>query len=403
VRLLAGCGLISFLSLPTLYIYPFGVFAIAIADSNQWPTQQVAAMIGPAIALSLFAHPVNGWLIQRFHKPTIAVLAQVGAAAGLCLLAFAPPDLQHFKQMLIAAVLLSTLTSPAITSALVSENFDRRRGLALGVVMACTGIGVAALPIISAKVIGIWGWRVAYAVLAVITLTAAIANVPLLRFPAHQSVLQRAATDGRNDGLIAALKKPTFWLMAAFFFVLAVAANAMPVHLPLILQERGSSAEVGALSLTVIGLTMIVSRPLMGYLIDRLPIRMVLAILLAGPLAGSASLLLTRGRIAGLISAGGFGLAIGGEFVCLGYMVSRGFALNSFGMIYGWLALAFGAGQALGPMSISVLVTRAAGNYAPALLLVSVASLTALGLALCVKDSDFMSPGPAYSGGMNPG
>jgi MFS family permease len=388
-RVLAGCGLVSFLSLPTLHIFPFGVFAIAIANSNGWPAQQVAATIGPALLLANVAYPVNGWIIQRFHKPTIAVLAQAAAALGLCMLAFAPSDLQVFRWVLIAAVLLSTLTNPAITSVLICEHFDRRRGLALGIVMACTGIGVALLPVIAAKLIGIWGWRTAYGVLAAATLTASIANVFLLGSAGRQAVAQFDEPVRRTGALAEAIREPTFWIIAALFFTLAAAANVVPIHLPLILKARGSSAQVGALGLTVIGLSMIVSRPVVGYLIDRLPIRAVLTIMLAGPLIGSASLFLTSGATAALLSAGGFGLAIGGEFVCLGYIISRGFALSSFSVIFGWLAFATGAGQALGSMAISALVAKSGGNYASALLLVVIAALAALGLGLCLKDSRF--------------
>ena len=389
VRVTMASSLISFLSLPTLIIYPFGIFAIAIAEHSGLAKQQVAAMIGPALLANIITQPLVGWIVQRFPKPAIAVAAMIGASLGLLLLSLAPATPVVFVLALTLATVLTSAATPTIVSALVSETFDRRRGLVLGTVMALTGLGIALLPVLVSSLIGGWGWRGAYVGLSILAGAGALLNFILLR---GVSTSRPTGSASEATTLSALTRDPTFWIIALFFFLLAVVANAIPMHLPLILQERGAAPQIRALSLTVLGFTMIVSRPLLGWAVDRLPVRWVLAIMVVGPLAGSALLLNAHGEVAALISAIGFGLAIGGEFVCLGYMVSRGFPLNRFGAIYGWLSLVLALGVAAGPMAISALV-KATGGYGAALMMMVAASVLALIVCAFLKDSRFRADG----------
>jgi OFA family oxalate/formate antiporter-like MFS transporter len=387
-RVLIVGALGSFFNFATLIMYPFGVFAIAVAKTNGWSTQAVAAMLGPALLVNFWTMPVVGWAVTRFHKPRVAVFALTGLGAGVGLLAFAPPSEKLFGITLAVALLLASAANPTVYSALVLETFERRRGLALGSIIAFTGLGMSAIPVVSARLIEAWGWRAAYGILGGCAICVALVSALLLR--GRRSVLPRPVRRSlaTRQILSAAVRQPTFWIIAGIIFLLAATANSVALHLPLILQERGASSRIGALSVAVIGLTTIVSRPIIGYLIDHLSIRLVLTIMLVGPIAGYASLMLTTGALAGLVSAIGFGLAIGGEFVCLGYMISRAFPMEHFGIIYGWLGLGLFLGQACGPIGISLAV-KLAGGYGLSLAMMISGCLLALGLSWSLKESRF--------------
>lgn len=390
-RVLMAGSLLSFFSGPAILIYPFGIFAIAIAESAGLPKQQIAATIGPVLLLTIPLAPVLGWIIQRFHTPALAVMGMVGAGCGLLVLSAAPVTPILFTAFLAVAFLLTQLASPGVTSALVTHKFDKGRGLALGAVSAFTGLGVAVVPAVDSWMIGQWSWRHAYAAGGVVILLAAVVNLLLLR-----GVSSTRSTGGGVPGqaMGAVLKEsvaflrrdPTFWLIAGYFFLLVVVANAMPLHLPLILEERGAAANTQALSLTVTGVTMVVARPLLGWVLDWLSVRAVLAILATGPLVGVLILLASGGTSLALVSAACFGLALGGEIVCLSYIISRAFPLERFGSTYGWCMLVLALAAGAGPIAISALF-KVGNSYDAPLMMMAVASLLALILCYFLKES----------------
>jgi MFS family permease len=65
------------------------------------------------------------------------------------------------------------------TLKVVSNWFDGRRGLALGLTMAGTGTGAIVMPPIAQGLISVLGWRSAYATLSVLGLVVAIPMVAL--------------------------------------------------------------------------------------------------------------------------------------------------------------------------------------------------------------------------------
>ncbi len=61
----------------------------------------------------------------------------------------------------------------------VSNWFDRRRGLALGLAMAGIGTGAIVMPPVAQRLISVLGWRLGYATLSVLGLVVAIPMVTL--------------------------------------------------------------------------------------------------------------------------------------------------------------------------------------------------------------------------------
>lgn len=392
LKTLAACSVGSFFGLSTLIIYPFGVFALSIAQNFNWPRRDVAGMMGAALLITIVLQPVTGWVVNRFPKRATALTAMAGLALGTLLLALAPGVRWLFPWLIAGSIILGSLAAPTIYSAILAKAFDRRRGLALGFATAFSGVGIALVPIFCSHVNEAYGWRAGYGVLTVLAALAFILNAWLLPKSLDDAPIAPPQPAAKLSMAVAqAFRLPRFWKMAVIFLLLSVAANGVPLHLPIILKERGASSDLAALSLTVTGGAMVISRPLLGYLLDRLPVRLIVCAMLLGPLIGSLALILTTGPMAACAAAFGYGLAIGGEFVCLGYMVSRGFEISYFGAIYGWLAVALAGGVSGGPIGISLLL-RLGHGYGPPLIMVACVSLLAIGATLTLSDADFRRP-----------
>ena len=70
--------------------------------------------------------------------------------------------------------------------------------------------------------------------------------------------------------LSEAVKDRIFWLLAAVFILLGIVTVAIFVHLPSLLTDQGLAESRAALAISTLGVAIIVSRIICGYLIDRL-------------------------------------------------------------------------------------------------------------------------------------
>jgi MFS family permease len=373
-RVLAGSCIGSFFNISTIIIYCFGVFAVGIAEELGVTRLAATKLIGPALLLTIVAQPAVGLAIDRWPRRNVALTAIALLAIAPALIAIAPAEGMALTLVITVAVALSCLASPGIYNAYLSDSFTQRRGLAMGVSAAFTGLGIAALPVIAGSLVASHGWREAYLIFAVMIALAFVVN--LLLFPRVDSAVRRDPVIVR-DVLRATLRRPVFWLLAVIFFLIPITVNSLPIYLPLILSQRGASAELSAAGMSAVGISMVISRPILGFLIDRFAPWKVVVGMMAGPLIGSLALLIGTGVQTGFMAAVGFGIGIGGEFVALGFLVARIFGLRNFGLVYGWLSMAVACGVALGPIIVGALA-RDTDFSRPLLLIAAVAVLAML-------------------------
>lgn len=114
-----------------------------------------------------------------------------------------------------------------------------------------------------------------------------------------------------------------------------------------------------------IGLAVIASRMVVGFLLDRMfAPRIAIVICIIGA-SGGVTLLLGGAPYAS-VTAIALGLALGAELDLMGFLVSRYFRLTDFGRIYGWQYGAFIFASGLGPLWVGA-VRDATGTYTMAL------------------------------------
>lgn len=396
-RVIIAAAAGSFVNLATVLLYTFGVFVEPVVQNTGWAQTTVGSAAGVAFLVTIVTLPIVGLAVARLPLRRMAGASLLLLAIGALLVGLAPRTADQFAWTLVLAVLIGSGATPTLYSAIVSRAFDKGRGLVLGVVSAFTGVGIAVLPPLAAYIAATANWRTAYVTLGLVALGLAVV-VPLVLPKLPQFAPPPAANVGGGGQLPGmtlreALATRVFWVLALMYFLLALVANGVPVQLPVILGERGATPQAAAFGMTVMGLTVIVGRVLVGYLLDRAPPAWVMAIMLGGPLASCALLLWSGGQPLGLLAAAGLGLAVGGEFVGLAWMVSRAFGLRTFGLIYGWLAVTIAAGTSLGPIMI-IRLRGLTGDFQTPLLVMLAVAIGAILTALTLRRSQFQ-----YGGG----
>lgn len=372
LRTVLGSGLALFAGPGVVLVSTFGVFVGPISQAMNWERALVAAALAPATMITALFVPGAGWLSDRYGPRRVILGYGFCFALGLALLGSSSSSLALFGALVALAGVLGAGLSPIPTSQLVVGWFDRHRGLALGLIQAFGGLGVAIMPPVAAIAIHTWGWQGAYRVLGltVLVIVVPVAIWVLRDPPRHFS--PKAELDVRMpaSGLSAreAIATRTFWLLIPAFFLASITALGGFISLPLLLADTGVAPTRAAFLVSFTGISMIVARIVFGALLDRFSAHRLTASAFLCPAA--ANLLLATGvnEVTAVIAAILFGLAAGAEGDALGYIVAKEFGMKNFGKLYGMIFFTYAAGSGLGPSFILALRERLGGETAMCML-----------------------------------
>jgi MFS family permease len=317
-----------------------------------------------SIALAA-ANPVVGWAVDRFSPKAPSVLGLLLLSAGFASLGAFVHSTGGYLALQTLVAFFGAASGPIAYTKFIGATFTRRRGLALGLTMTGIGCSAAVVPPLLAAIIASQGWRSGYFALAVIPLAGALATA--LLFPSAGT-----ARTARPDTPSPARSEPADWIRSRVFWTLAATFAAMSLsfggllpHFVPMLTDGGLTPLAAGRIAGEIGLAVIASRLVVGYLLDRVfAPRIAIAICLIAA-AGSLVLIL-NGISAASVTAIAIGLALGAELDLMGFLVARYFGLANFGRIYGWQYCAFVLASGLGPLWVGA-VRDATGTYVPAL------------------------------------
>ncbi|HEX8389571.1 MAG TPA: MFS transporter [Sphingomonas sp.] len=341
----------------SLYFYSLGVFIKPMAAEFGWTRGQASlgALVGTAAA-ALAAVP-TGRLVDRYGSRPVALGSLALLAIGFVALGTLTSGLASFLALAFALSLVTAGSSPIALTRLVVAGFVHARGLALGIVLAGTGLGAILVPALLTPYIAAHGWRNGYLALAAVILVVG---------PVVALILARCREDVRTDRRpeipIATLaREPAFWLLMATFLLAAAAVLGTVVQFVPMLSDWGlPPAAAGGLA-ALIGIAAIVGRLIAGLLMDRFPAYAITVLMFLCAAAGLVVLGLGGARFAApgaLIT----GFAIGAEVDLMAFLVARHFPPRAYGKTYGAIYTAFLIGGAVGP-ALSGFLKDATGDY----------------------------------------
>ncbi|GLZ81709.1 MFS transporter [Actinorhabdospora filicis] len=347
----------------------------------------VAFLIGTLAGAA--AMPVIGRLVDRYGSRRAITVIAAGLGAVLIGMAFIT-GIAGLTAGFIGIRMLGQGALGLAATTIAAHWFERRRGIATGVVSAFGLAGICLLPIAMEKVIAASSWQTAWLVQGVgvwlIALPIAVFGVRNRPADLGQHVDGEPPTAGTlrdQAGMTRAeaLRTPYFWVLAAAVGVTGLLTSAVAFHQVALFEAHGMSVADAAgnfLPQTVAGTLMALAA---GAVLDKASPRLLIAVTVGFLAAGLAwAVVITPG-----LSAIGFGLVLGSA----GYLISpvgdglapRLFGVRHIGAIRGTIA-AIGVGaSAFGPLLFTVL-HDVAGTYTLPLLLSATLPL-AVGVAAC--------------------
>jgi predicted MFS family arabinose efflux permease len=360
------------LGLSGLPFYTMGVFIDPLAHAFGWTAADVQSgllvMLWGAVVLS----PCAGWAVDRFGPRPVASVSVFLFGLSFMSLSLGNGDLLLFRLRWILIASAGAGTLPLVWGKVIALRFERSRGLALGLVLAGSGVTGFVAPPLAQALIDHFGWRAAYAGLGALPLLLALPLVVIL-LPAspgggQDGEFRAPGADLAGSTLGHALASPRFWLIAIAIAVVAAAAAGCISNLVNILSSHGQTRGTAVWIASLVGLFVVAGRAASGVLLDRYWAPGIAAAFLAAPAAGCLLLVFESHSLGwAALAAILIGLAAGAEFDLLAYLLAAYFGLRRYGVIYGAASAAFGFAAGAAPIVFAAAFDRT-GSYDVALL-----------------------------------
>ena len=387
--IMATCmGIIS--SSLVLPYYSIGALLTPVTEEFGWSRAQFQAAILFSSGLGALTSPIIGWLNDKYGPRRVALPSMIGLSIGLLTASQIEGELWMLFLAYGMMALLGAGTIPVTWTRAIATSFFKRRGLALGLALTGTGICASIAPHYTVWLTDHYGWRGAYVGLALVPLVLAW---PMLYFlfkpldthsdaeleePDTKAALENGLTLGE------AVRGYRFWiLLLSILFAYQGFSGIGPNLLPS-LTDDGFSRDQAASVQSVFGISIIVGRVVVGYLVDRFWAPGVAAFCLAIPAAGAAMLHGSQTFETAALAAFLIGFAAGAELDLMAFLAARYFGLAHYAKIYSILYATLAVCSGTAPM-IFASVYDATGSYdlgysmASVLFLVSVVLILMLG------------------------
>ena len=372
--ILAGALLI--VSIACSMRYSFSVFYAEILGEFGWSRAETAAAFSVGLLVYGISSPVVGTLVDKFGPRGVLLFGASLLASGL--LAMSQVNsiwLFYFLFGIVMAVGINAIGF-AVHAAYLPNWFVRRRAFAFGILLAGQGAGNVLVGLYQ-RLIASFGWRAAYAVLAVITFSVVMPLAVLLirRTPQEKGLLPdgtagslaKEESSGVRESsidlliinrewatsewtLVRALRTYRLWMMFLMFFSFSVALNLILAHQPIYSQDIGFSTMFAASIFALAGFTTIIGN-LCGFISDRLGREVTYILGVFGTIIAVVVLMSATPSQPWLqyLYAVFWGISLGIGTTAIYPSLADLFAGKHFGSINGFCMLGFGVGGAIGP------------------------------------------------------
>lgn len=370
------------LAVSTGAILTFGVFLKPLLDAFGWTRAEVSLAYSLNWIIFGLCSPIWGALSDRFSTRRVVLLGGIIYGGGMLLTSQVRSlwELYLFFGVL-TGVGMSAFYAPL--TAMVVRWFTQRKGLAIGLISAGTGVGTFVLPPAVRYLITTSGWQSTFFLLGLVSLVVILPASLLLRdhppaiAPGGNRGLSQVAPNTLRTEILGT---PSFWGLLSVNFLCCTSHSIPLLHVVAYATDLGIPQMAAASILAVAGASSIGGRIGIGAIADRLGGKRVLIGSLALQGIMIFCLLGARGLWMFYLFAIFFGVAYGGGMPLYAVLTREYFGEVGMATIYGGILLGATLGMALGGF-LGGWIFDASGSYVLAYLVSSLIGLLAVLLA----------------------
>lgn len=361
-------------------IWVFSLFVKPLEASLGWGRGQVMAGFTIYYAMVGIASPLVGRFVDRYGARPVIPAGAIVMGIGF-LLVSRMSDLYLFYLGYVIVGAGAAAMGPVPCSAIVSNWFRRKRGLALGLMSAGIGAGGVVVAPFIGYMLSQYDWRAAYLSLGImlVAVTVPLALGVVRTRPSEMGLypdgddapIEDTIDPGRATGEAAsftlkqALRTRTFWLIAVSFACYGFGTGgAQQASVPF-LDDMGYPIATTVTALGIIGIGSTIGKVLFGRLCDKIQANQAFAIGLVLWLAGVLVLLTVRADSPQRVVwtyASLAGLGSGAWLPTLSMLAGSRFGLLHYGAVLGTMNICLSMGISAGPL-FSGLMHDATGSY----------------------------------------
>lgn len=357
-----------------------------------WVTQfgwtRVTVTSGNAIGrvtISLFAFFV-GWLIDKYG-PRILIL--IGVTCGsVAFIGFG--QMNTIWQFYIFSLFAATgyiCGGPLPNQVLITRWFDKARGKAMGIAYIGVGVGGMLVPQMASRLNARFGWQYAMVILGLLMIAVSFPVAWFAKDYPQEMESRHLWKNGKKDpergkerpSLSKVLQSPYFYLLAIGSFCSISAVSGTSSHLKLFFSfDLNYTQAKSANILSLVLMSSIAGRFLMGWLADKIPKKFVM--LLIYSLVSVSIILLHFTSIPWVIYlfAFVFGIALGGDYMIIPLMTAELFGQRILGRVMGIILTTDVIADSVSPVVIGAIRDNAISYMSSFNVLIILAALGAL-------------------------
>ena len=275
VVILCGCliALLSFGPRSSL-----GQFLTPISMDNGWGRDVFSLALALQNILWGLGQPFAGAMADKYGAPRVLSAGAFLYACGLALMAYSStPGMFDISAGMLIGFGLSGSSFSLVIGSLGKLVPVEKRMMAFGAGTAAGSFGQFLFSPMARFLIDSFSWHTALLVFAGMLLLVLPLSLALAVPKSDAAVVRTEPTQSAKQALMEAFGHRSYILLVIGFFTCGFQLAFVTVHLPSYMLDRGLSAEVGAMTIGIIGLCNIFGSLFAGYLSGRIPKNYVLS------------------------------------------------------------------------------------------------------------------------------
>ena len=341
--------------------YGFPVFYPSLVESLQFSRQQATTglFLGFAAVAPFFGLLV-GALIDRMGA-RLAILLGTGFTGAALFLMGSIHTLGQYYFLCFIEVVGYVLAGPIPNQVLIANWFRGKRGRAMGFAYLGLGAGGVVSPLLVHWLIETFGWRRAFEAIGVVIMAVLFPiGIWVTRSAPRDLGLQPDGLPSKPDALEAvsapsrtardAMGTTNFWLLLIGSALVIGAIGTVISHFILYLRDEGYTSGWASRALSVLLLSSLAGRVIVGYFADRFTRKNVMALFYLALALAIPLLFLHHRAPAVWVFAILFGFAMGADYMLIPLVAADCFGLAALGKILALIIMADSLGQTFGPV-----------------------------------------------------
>jgi MFS family permease len=360
-----ACLIGNAIGLHTLPPFTIGLFIAPLQQEFGWSRTSISLGITIITIGTALSAPLVGIVVDRLGERLLIATGMLALAAGYFGLSLMTGSIARFWAIMALMALLGAGCTAVTLSRIIVSLFDRHRGAALGIALIGTGLSGALAPIALSPVIASGGWRAGYQALAlVMTIGLTIVFVLLLFNGVGKARQMPARSSDAAVTIVEVVRQPVFVRLLVPFVLVAIATGGVVVHFVPMLVDAGYDPSRAGRMASLVGLSLVSVRLLIGIVLDFMFAPKVATVLMAASAVGFLGLVIANSEFlpcAAILT----GMSLGAEVDLIVYLASRYFPPNQFSRAYSLLYSSFLISLAFSPV-IYAEFREWSGDYRPA-------------------------------------